>query len=277
MFKNRGNIIKVGNRVVLFLMFIVLMGCGKPTIDTSSDEKMKTSIEKVKQSLPSERQKEFEEALQVISFSKIDMSSIFTQGEKAVEGLESKVKKALHGKTGLQVIEEADRIKNEVREEEKQESIKRIKELEEMKLLADKDKLELNKFKIIKSRFYKQKQEYLSDQPIIELKVKNGTEHSISRAYFIGTLKSADREVPWLKESFNYKISGGLKPGEETTWSLSPNMFSEWGTVKVPKDAEFIVEVTRLDGADEKALFTVNNFTDRELNELNELKSKYNM
>lgn len=266
----------IANKLLLIIIIVTLYGCGEPTIDTTTDETMATSIEAVKQALPLDKQKEFEEAILLLSMSEIDFTALLTQGSEAGENLEKKVRAKLNGKTGQQVIDEALKIKQEKLEKEKEEALLRIKELEELKLATEQAKLELNKFKIVNSRFYKQKQDFIGDQPIIELKVKNGTEHSISRAYFIGTLKSADREVPWLKEAFNYKISGGLKPGEETTWSLSPNMFSKWGSVKAPKDASFVVEVNQLDGPDEKTLFTTNNFTDKEEKELQDLKNKYN-
>ncbi len=63
--------------------------------------------------------------------------------------------------------------------------------------------------------------------------------------------------MPWLEETFNYPISGGLEPGESATWSLAPNMFSEWGSLEERDDAVFTVEVTRLDGADGEALYEV--------------------
>lgn len=268
---------KQGIKLTLLLMIVMLTGCGEPTIDTTTDETMATSIESVKQALPLEKQKEFEEAIVLLSMNEIDFAALFTQGSEVGENLEKKVRAKLNGKTGQQVIDEALKIKQEKLAKEKEEALLRIKELEKLKLSTEQAKLELNKFKILNARFYKQKQDFIGDQPIIELKVKNGTAHSISRAYFIGTLKSTDREVPWLKESFNYKISGGLKPGEETTWSLSPNMFSKWGSVNAPKDAPILVEVTRLDGPDEKTLFTTSDFTENEETELEDLKNKYSL
>ncbi len=71
----------------------------------------------------------------------------------------------------------------------------------------------------------------------------------------MGTLASPGRSVPWLKEDFNYSIPGGLEPGELADWTLVPNSFGAWGTVKAPKDAILTVEVVRLDGPNGKTLF----------------------
>ena len=127
-----------------------------------------------------------------------------------------------------------------------------------------------------KSRFYQKAQAYgLGNQPIIEITVNNGTGSAVARAYFKGTIASPGRSVPWLVESFNYSISGGLEPGETQSWSLAPNQFSDWGKVEAPKDAIFTVTVERLDGADGKPLFDAGAFTERDAIRLTTLQEKY--
>ena len=150
-----------------------------------------------------------------------------------------------------------------------------LKELEDKLKKVEEAKIELAKFQVLRSRFYKQKRKYRGAQPIIELTVKNGTKYSVSRAYFKGTLASPDRAVPWLKETFNYKISGGLEPGEEATWKLSPNMFSEWGSVDAPADAILTVEVEQLDGPNEEELFSTRNFSEYDADRLKRLNEQY--
>lgn len=271
----------------LLLGFIIIFvfaspGCSQPKIDTSSDEKMKASISKVRESLPENKRHEFDEALQIISFNKIDLKNLFVIGTTGVNVIEIEVKQSLQGKTAKEVIIQALQIKKEIEVtkrdqalKEREQALSEIKELEEKQVKAQRDKIELAKFQIIRSRFYKQKQEFMGDQPIIELTVKNGTRYSVSRAYFKGTLASPGRSVPWLKDDFNYEISGGLEPGEEATWSLSPIMFSAWGTVTLPSDAIFTVEVEKLDGADGKILFSIKDFSDHDAKRLAELKKKY--
>ncbi|WP_249976071.1 hypothetical protein [Vreelandella olivaria] len=86
--------------------------------------------------------------------------------------------------------------------------------------------------------------------PVIELTVTNRTGHAVSRAYFEGVLKSPGRSVPWVRESFNYTIPGGIEPGETLTWTLSPNSFGPWANPSIPEDAELSVTTVRLDDAD---------------------------
>ena len=263
----------------LFLSFLILIisACTKsePRIDTTSDESMKSSIEKVRIALPQEKKAEFDEALKILAFSSIDLKSIFTQGEAGVANTQAKMKESLNGKTGIEVITAAEAEKKKRQEEEKKQALQEIKELEEKKVAAEKDKKELGKFKILRSRFYKRKQEFMGAQPIIELTVKNETSSAISRAHFDGILASPKRSVPWLKESFNYSISGGLESGEKTTWKLSPNMFSKWGTVDAPKAAILTVEVVRLDGPENKELFSSMNFSEQDEERLMKLKEQY--
>ena len=116
------------------------------------------------------------------------------------------------------------------------------------------DDAELTKFRIIKSRFHLQKGS-LSDDPIIELSVRNETGHPIARAYFEGTLLTPGRSVPWVKDEFNYEIAGGLEPGESANWRLSPNRFGEWGRAPNRSDMVLTVKVTRLDGPNGEKLF----------------------
>jgi len=113
----------------------------------------------------------------------------------------------------------------------------------------------------------------MGKQPIIELTVKNGTGHVVSRAYFEGAIASPDRSVPWHKDTFNHSISGGLEPGEVATWSLIPNMY--WKTVDAPADAVFTVTVEQLDGANGETIYSTREFGERDLERLSELKIKY--
>lgn len=254
---------------------VILAGCSDPKIDASSDESMKTSVEKVKGALSESKQKEFDEALQVLAFSQIDMRDLFSAGSAGIGNLEGKVRQSLDGKTGEQVIAEAERIRAERKERERQQALEEISELEAKRIKSETDREQLKKFQAIRSRFYMREQEFMGKQPIIELTVKNGTDQAVSRAYFEGTLASPDRSVPWHKDTFNYSIPGGLEPGEEATWNLAPNMFSDWGKIDAPADAVFTVTVEQLDGADGRPIYSTREISEHDLARLNDLKKKY--
>lgn len=265
-----------GVRVLgLLIAITMLAACGDPKIDASSEEAMKSSVEKVRKALPEAKRKDFDEAMQVLAFGHIDIRDLLAEGVAGAGNLEGKIRQSLDGKTGEQVIAEAERIQAERKERERQQALEEIRELEAKRVKAESAREQLKKFQVVRSRFYTREQAFVGKQPIIELTVKNGTDQAVSRAYFEGTLASPNRSVPWHKDTFNYNISGGLEPGEGATWNLAPNMFSDWGKVDAPADAVFTVTVEQLDGADGKPIYSTREFDERDLERLNKLKKTY--
>jgi hypothetical protein len=254
----------------------------KKKVDSSSDESFKNTVETVKKSLDVEKKKSFDDAIQTIAMSEI--GNIFEVNADP-NRIAQRIKDKLNGKTADEIIADSNRIIAEREEKEREQANieiaevqKKITELEAQRKKAEQDKEELKKLIVVRSQFYFSKGMFSND-PVIELTVKNNTTYAISRAYFDGVLATPGRSVPWVKDSFSYKISGGLEPGEEATWKLAPNMFGEWS--KAPEDRNdmvLTVTVTRIDGADEKAIFdsefsTLDEFELKKLNErLEELK-----
>lgn len=266
------------NRMKLLgFLFIALsiVGCSKPKIDASSNATMKASIEKVRESLPEQERQKFDNALTILAFNQVNMKDLFAEAATGPGNFENKVRDSLDGKTGEQVIAEANRIQAEREVRQRKQALAEIRELEEKRKKAATAREELQKFQVLRSRFYMEKQEFMGKQPIIELKVKNGTSKAVSRAYFRGTIASPNRSVPWYQDSFNYSIPGGLEPGEEATWKLAPNMFSGWGNVNAPADAIFTVTVEQIDGADGKSIYSVREFTKEDHERLEKLKKDY--
>ena len=260
--------------VAVALLTLAMAGCSKPTIDASSDESMKASAQKVRESLPGAKRAEFDEAVRILAFSQIDLAAIMAGGASSAS-VEAKMKGALDGKTAEEVIAQAAQVKAERQARAREQALAEIQELEKKRVDAEKSREELKKFAVLRSRFHVQEQRFMGKQPIIEITVKNGTNSPVSRAYFNGVIASPNRSVPWLKDDFNYSIKGGLEPGEEASWSLAPNMFSDWGKVEAPADAVFTVTVERLDGPDGETLFSTRGFDEDDGKRLAELKSKY--
>jgi flagellar biosynthesis GTPase FlhF len=267
--------------ILILGALLFLTACSKEkTIDASSDESMESSIQKVKDSLTPEEKEKFEESVMLLAF---DGGNLFELAADP-DGAARKMKDRLDGKTAAEVMSEAERIRVEreieaekarvEREIEEQKQITaEIAELEEEKKAAEAAKEQLKDFEIVQSKFYYSEGGFTRD-PTIELSVKNGLDEAVSRAYFKGVLATPGRSVPWVAETFNYSISGGLEPNEEATWKLAPNMFGAWS--KAPKDRNnmvLTVTVTRLDGADEEPIFD-NAFSEYDRERLEELKAK---
>jgi hypothetical protein len=92
----------------------------------------------------------------------------------------------------------------------------------------------LDKIVITKPRFLYQKDSFMS-QPVLSFTIQNKGNIPVKRVFIEGILQTPGRAVPWIKDSFNHEIRGGLEPNETQTLNLAPNMFSDWG--KVPQDA----------------------------------------
>lgn len=103
----------------LFIIFIFLSGCSGPTIDTSTDKSMKSSIEEVRNSLDSDEQIEFDDALKIIMFSNINIGGMlvasFTGDVPDKYSMVENLKKSLDGKSASEVITEAQKIKEKVK------------------------------------------------------------------------------------------------------------------------------------------------------------------
>lgn len=261
---------------LIFSVFFLLMlsGCGDPTVDGSSQEAMEESIENIRDSLPESQHDDFNQALTALAFSEIG-DDIFSGNGPSQSEIESLMRDRLAGMTGDEILSEGDRIIQERKERERRQALKEIEELRQKQGEAEEAQQMLSDFEVIRSRFYFQEQRYGRDKPIIELTVRNGTEHAVSRAYFSGTIASPDRSVPWVEDTFNYSIPGGLEPGEEATWHLAPNQFSDWGRVEAPEDAVFTVVPSRLDGPSGDPVLSAEGLSDYDRRRLERLKEQY--
>jgi hypothetical protein len=270
---NKNDIVKNAT-LILGVIAIFLTSCAKK-IDGSSEEAMRSSIDDIKKSLDDTEKEKFEESMKLIMFQGLDFAQLMREG--GAEEAASDMKSKLDGKTADDIIAEGDKIKIEIERKKKEQAKGEIEELYEKMDRAEKDKQLLADFQVKRSRFYKRKNGtyYVTAEPIIELTVFNGTDKAISRAHFAGTLASPKRSVPWVKEDFSYAIPGGLEPGEEATWRLAPNMFSDWGKVDAPKDAVLTVEVKRLDGPDGEELYSIDHFGKQEQERLEALLADY--
>ncbi|EBU2522188.1 hypothetical protein CUK46_13310 [Salmonella enterica] len=254
---------------------LLLTACDKPKIDASSDQSMKESIQKVRESLPADKKAQFDDAVKVVAFSQINMRELMQAGTSSGDVYETKIKSALEGKTGDEVINYAQTIRLEREKREKEQALQEIKELEAKQTSATQAAEKMKAFKVERSHFYFQKEDYGNDQPILDISVENGTDKAVARVFFKGVIASPGRSVPWFSDVFNYKISGGLEPGEKANWKLAPNRYSDWGKLKVPADAIFTVTVIGLEDADGKSIYGDAEFSERDADRLNQLRDKY--
>ena len=260
--------------LVASLLAMSIAACSGPTLDMSTEESAKESMKKVRDSLPADKQAEFQGAVMLVTMSGVDIAALMGGKEGAEKAITSG-KDALDGKNAEEVIALAQQIAASREAKKRDAALQEIAELEEKQAAAQKAMEELRKIEVSRARFYYRERQYLRPTPVIEITVKNGTEHAVSRLYFRGVIASAGRSVPWHNGEFNYSIPGGMEPGETQELALEPNMFGDWARVEAPDDAVFTVTVERADGADEKPLYDASVLSSREEKRLAELKKKF--
>lgn len=107
----------------LLTVLMLMSGCSDPRIDASSDDSMTDSIAKVRESLPEDKRDDFDEAVQIIAYSQTDFLGLFAEGMaggistetamKTEAKMKDVMKDVMNGKTGTEVIAEAERIRRE--------------------------------------------------------------------------------------------------------------------------------------------------------------------
>ena len=120
-------------------LFFILAACSsEPRIDTSSDAALKKSIAKVRAALLEERKKDFDEAITALAVSNISFDDMMA-GSVGKANADARIKEALHGKTGPEVIASAEPIIRENAERKEKAQATR-KELEELRKKMEKMK-----------------------------------------------------------------------------------------------------------------------------------------
>lgn len=258
------------------LVALMLAGCGAPKLDGTTDESLTTSLEKVTADMPQDKKAQLLEDLKLITFSNIGQA---LSGQISAEQAKSNVRTTLNGKTAQEVAVIAAALRAERELKEKQQALAEIKQLQDIQQAAEKAKVEMAKFQILKSEFYfTEKNKNVAaphGQPVVVAKVKNGTVYSVARVAFKGTVASPGRATPWFVGTVELPIPGGIEPGESPTWEITPNMFSDWGKLDAPPEALFSLEIIKLTGADGAVLFDASGLTPQQSERLLALQNKY--
>ena len=93
------------------LAVMMLAGCNEPEIDTTTEETMKSSIQEVRNSLDDADKPRFDSAVQIVALSNISMRELLQAKENNDdEFMQNKFKESLDGKSGKEVIAQAEEI-----------------------------------------------------------------------------------------------------------------------------------------------------------------------
>jgi hypothetical protein len=236
-------------------------------LDCTSDSAFEASLEAINVNLDSSRHEELAEAILYLALE--DVNNLFVGLEMMTNrsAIRSNLEGIASGLTGVEIIElyeskqraeDISSLKSNIRGNKR-----RIGEFEsEIKLLkAQVDSMKLNEdglklFTISSAKFFWETAGYLPE-PKIEFTFTNGSKTSLSRIYCNGILQSPSRTIPWVKDSFNFEISGGVEPDETMTWTISPNRYGDWGNApKNRDDMELTLIVYKVDGPSGATLYS---------------------
>lgn len=223
--------------VVVLGIVAAVSGCGPVTLETSSVEKLESSLATLREEAELEQRRLFDQALEYLVGS---AATISAEDGSAHPELVLAVYEPLSGMTADGIIAEARRRRlDEVRAA--------VATLEQQKTGSDEARAELEKFRLVKSRVYKINRGFL-EWPVIEFKAENGTDSTVWLIRFRAALLQPGEDEPWLVEEFDHVVLNGLAPGEGDLWRIEPEQ-QEWVQLIDPHpDFTFSLEIMRLEG-----------------------------
>jgi hypothetical protein len=203
---------------VIFLSFLSILILGilnitKPRIDTSSDENMRTSTERLMESLNDKQKAKFEQAVRYIAFDGLTFNDIMSADETI-----KKIKEKFKNKSYDDIIADARKI------------IKReITNLNNEKSASESSRKSLDDIVVERTTITTDSSGFLPKR-ILYMMVKNNSGRTLSTIAFNIKTFAPGREVPYLDDDFKYEIPGGIQAGETLEWQLEPNTFlnDEW-------------------------------------------------
>ena len=224
-------------RCLVVTLAVVIAACGPQTLETSSLDKLESSLTALRKPLELDERDRFDEALTYL----VGGGAILNDESQPIHpGIVLALYQPFAGMTVEGVIVEARRR----RLEEVQAS---VTALEEMREGSDTKREVLDAFDLKASRVYKRNRGFL-EWPMIEFKAENNTDQVIWLIHFRAALLRPGYEEPWLVEEFDQLVLNGLAPGESDLWRIEPER-QEWVTLIDPHpDFGFTLEVMRLKG-----------------------------
>ena len=99
--------------LAIVAMVSALAACGEPTLDTSSDQAMKESVQKIMSELPADQKKQFKTTL--TAMYTLAIFGRAAQGGTAAEG-KALIDKKLNGKTAKEIFAIADEVRKKMKQ-----------------------------------------------------------------------------------------------------------------------------------------------------------------
>ena len=244
-------------------LLFLLSGCGgEPTFDASDSKAAEESLIAIMDSLPEDQQEELNFALAAHGMTgaakgdcqpDIDPMCVFAHldGMNAEEIMESAggVGDAMVEMLGSSLEAGMREARESTQSRQRQRDDARLADLKERKEAAQEASDILRRIEIEDASFSVRESRFM-DEAVIELTFTNTLDKAIAKVYMNGIYQTPGRSVPWLENTFNYQIPGGVEPGETVHWNLSPNTMSAWSRQEEIDGARLRIEVEKVVFAD---------------------------
>lgn len=260
-----------------FLLIVLFTGCIDNKVDASSDKALKRSIEDIRKSLPSDKLKEFNEALTIVMFKDFDFRNTFLKQDILVDLELSKAKANLANKTADEIIAESKIIKKDKIIKRKEDLKEKINVLEEKKQKTRNFEDELNsKIQVSDISFnLLNNTEYSKGN--ISFNLSNNMDFTISSVEFELKFISPNRDVPWTTVTLYKSISGGIMPNEKTNIETYVSTSNIRGNKldNLPSDAVPVISITSIYNSSNKKIKEQDSFSNWDESQLQRLKKEY--
>ncbi|MCK7458896.1 DUF6694 family lipoprotein [Idiomarina aminovorans] len=292
--------------VLIVLLISPILGCSEPEpepeLDNSTEERLRSSSQQVRQTVPESRKTEFDEALKLL------VNQVLEQKNTSLENAElQRIAEQMHtelsGKTADEVFAEATRVRElqellrlERKNLARQAQIDINNELKQIEIMAH----ELYEF--TPSYDFTRRNQERNDEienfgvmfydyifynagdsvPVFDVTFKNSTERAIYSVQLLVTVFSSASVFPFFEQVFVYPMPNGLEPGgvERVTWAITPSssIFRNPLDVSSDKGFEFIVESIAVSvGPEGETLLEYSQVEDLDTDRLLALKRKYGL
>lgn len=263
---------KIYKILLLFTIILVVSGCSNQTVDASSEESLKDSLSDIRQSLSSEKSKEFDEALRIVMFQDFNIKNIM-MGNLNENFALSSAKKYIDGKTADEIILESKNVKEKRLQEKRNKLLEEISELEDKEI---KSKDFENKIIISNEKIYEEKERF-SNKRVIEFNLTNNTEYTISRVEIIAKFLSDDREVPWSEITISDYVPGGILSNESKNIKIDFSFYSYKGMKldEIPDEAYLKVVIKEIYDEENIKVYPIKGFNEYDKQRLKNLIQEY--
>ena len=260
----------MNTRVAVLVFALMLAGCqSEPVIDATTFITLQDSASLVERSLPEDRQAEFDRAFGAVAYQNVNEFDLVMRIAQAPDSPPPQaVIQAVHGKTGRQILAEAESILATKKLEMEAE----LAELQEKVDRIEAQKAELSALHVSDMRVLPDDRYRMIAGATLQATIKNGLDRPVSSLFAEAKMMSPGRSSAWMTLELRSTVPGGIEPGETVTHEFLVTSFDGWrSSVDIPDDVYFDVTTNQASGPDNQPVVKVEELSFSERSRLQHL------